>query len=95
MHLRTSKRTSGCTRAQSEYPHARRRRREPRLPGPGPLVAQALLLAVFVAQALVVAFAAPLYARLYRHTQAAAFDERDSVPITPPPGDEPATTPEP
>ena len=28
-----------------------------------------------------------LYGRLYAHTHAAAFDERDRVPITPPPGE--------
>jgi hypothetical protein len=51
----------------------------------GPLIAQALLLASFAAWALAAGLLAPLYRRLYRHTHAAAFDERGSVPITPPP----------
>ena len=55
--------------------------------GLAPLAAQAALLGVFVAWTLLVGLGAPLYARLYRHTHAAAFDERGRVPITPPPGD--------
>jgi hypothetical protein len=52
-----------------------------------PLAAQALLLAVFAAWAVLSGLASPLYGRLYRRTHAPAFDERDRVPITPPPGD--------
>jgi len=55
--------------------------------GAGPLAEQALLLAAFAVWALVVGLLSPLYARLHGHTHAAAFDERDHVPITPPPGD--------
>jgi hypothetical protein len=54
-----------------------------------PLLAQALLLGVFVAWALLSGLAAPLYARLYRSTHAPAFDERDRVRISPPPGEPP------
>lgn len=54
---------------------------------PGPLAAQGLLLTCFAGWAVVVGLLSPLYARLYRHTHAAGFDERDRVPITPPPGE--------
>lgn len=57
--------------------------------GLAPLVAQALLLVVFAAWALLSGLASPLYARLYRHTHAPAFDERARVRITPPPGEAP------
>ena len=50
----------------------------------GPLAAQALLLAAFAVWALLAGLVSPLYGRLYRHTHAAAFDERGRVPITPP-----------
>jgi len=53
--------------------------------GIGPLTAQALLLACFVAWAAVIGLVSPLYARLHRHTHAEAFDERHRVAITPPP----------
>jgi len=54
--------------------------------GLAPFAAQALLLVVFAAWALLNGLVSPLYARLYRSTHAAAFDERGRVPITPPPG---------
>ena len=54
---------------------------------PGPLAAQALLLAAFALWALVAHLFAPLYGRLYARTHAAAFDERGRVPMTPPPGE--------
>jgi hypothetical protein len=54
--------------------------------GLSPLAAQALLLAVFAAWAVLNGLASPLYGRLYRHTHAAEFDERGRVPISPPPG---------
>ena len=57
--------------------------------GLAPLAAQALLLAVFAAWAVLNGLASPLYGRLYRHTHAAAFDERARVPITPPPREAP------
>jgi hypothetical protein len=57
--------------------------------GVGPLAAQAILLAVFVAWAVLNVLAAPLSTRLHRATHAAEFDERPRVPITPPPGDAP------
>ena len=57
----------------------------------GPLASQAVLLACFVAWAVVVGLLAPLYGRLYRHTHAAAFDERHRVAITPPPQEEAAS----
>lgn len=57
--------------------------------GPGPLAAQALLLVVFVLWAVLIGLLSPLYGRLYRHTHAPGFDERDRVPITPPPGEAP------
>ncbi len=53
--------------------------------GPGPLAAQAILLAVFAACALAAGLLAPQYRRLYEYTHAAGFDQRDRVPITPPP----------
>jgi hypothetical protein len=56
---------------------------------PGPFAGQVLLLVAFVAWAVVVGLASPLYARVYRHTHAAGFDERGSVAITPPPGASP------
>ena len=52
---------------------------------PGPLAAQALLLACFAAWAVIVGLVAPLYMRLHRYTHAASFDERHRVAITPPP----------
>jgi hypothetical protein len=52
-----------------------------------PVATQALLIAAFAVWALLGGLASSLYARLYRHTHAAAFDERDRVPITPPPDD--------
>jgi hypothetical protein len=52
---------------------------------PGPLAAQALLLASFAGWAVVAGLLSPLYTRLYRHTHSAAFDERELAPITPPP----------
>lgn len=55
--------------------------------GRAPLAAQALLLVVFAGWALLNGLASPLYARLYARTHAASFDERDHVPITPPPGE--------
>jgi hypothetical protein len=55
--------------------------------GPGPLAAQALLLAVFVVWAVLLALAAPLYMRFHRRTHAPDFDERGRVAITPPPGE--------
>jgi hypothetical protein len=55
--------------------------------GPGPLAAQALLLAAFVVWAVLAGLLSPLYGRLYAHTHAADFDERGRVPITPPPGE--------
>jgi hypothetical protein len=57
--------------------------------GPGPLVGQVLLLAAFVALAAGAGLLSPLYRRLYVHTHAATFDERDRVLITPPPGEAP------
>jgi hypothetical protein len=54
-----------------------------------PLAAQALLLVVFAAWALLNGLASPLYARLYRYTHTSAFDERSRVRITPPPGEAP------
>ena len=57
--------------------------------GLSPLAAQALLLAVFAAWAVLNGLASPLYGRLYRHTHAAEFDERGRVPITSPPGQAP------
>jgi hypothetical protein len=54
--------------------------------GLSPLAAQALLLVVFVAWAFLIGLLSPQYGRLYRRTHAPAFDERDQVPITPPPG---------
>jgi hypothetical protein len=53
--------------------------------GLAPLAAQALLLVVFAGWALLNGLVSPLYARLYRSTHSAAFDERHRVPITPPP----------
>ena len=53
--------------------------------GVGPLAGQALLLVAFVAWAVAAGLLAPLYRRAYEHTHALAFDERDRVPITPPP----------
>jgi hypothetical protein len=55
--------------------------------GLAPLAAQALLLAAFSALAVAAGLLAPLYRRLHAHTHAAAYDERDRVPITPPPVD--------
>lgn len=55
--------------------------------GAAPLTAQALLLVVFAAWALLAGLASPLYARLYRCTHAPAFDQRDRVRIIPPPGE--------
>jgi hypothetical protein len=57
--------------------------------GLSPLAAQALLLAVFAAWAVLNGLASPLYGRLYRHTHSAEFDERGRVPISPPPGEAP------
>ena len=57
--------------------------------GVGPLAAQALLLVVFAAWALLSGLVSPLYGRLYRFTHASAFDERDRVRITPPPREAP------
>ena len=54
--------------------------------GPGPLAAQALLLAAFVAWAVLTGLVSPLYMRFHRRTHAPAFDERGRVAITPPPG---------
>jgi hypothetical protein len=51
----------------------------------GPLAAQALLLAAFAVLALLAGALSPLYCRLYARTHAADFDERERVPITPPP----------
>jgi hypothetical protein len=51
----------------------------------GPLSAQAVLLAAFVVWAVLAGLLSPLYGRLYAHTHAASFDERDRVSITPPP----------
>ena len=56
-------------------------------PRPGPLAAQALLLAAFVVWALLAGLLAPAYGRLYARTHAPGFDERGRVPITPPPGE--------
>ncbi len=56
---------------------------------PGPLAAQALLLAAFAALAVAAGLLSPLYRRLYARTHAAAFDERGRVPIMPPPGEAP------
>jgi len=57
--------------------------------GPGPLATQALLLVGFAAWAVLAGLLSPLYGRLYRHTHAPSFDERDRVPIAPPPGEAP------
>jgi hypothetical protein len=54
-----------------------------------PLAAQALLLAVFAAWAVLNGLASPLYGRIYRHTHTAEFDERGRVPISPPPEEAP------
>jgi len=59
--------------------------------GRAPLVAQALLLVVFAGWALLNGLASSLYARLHTRTHAAAFDERDRVPISPPPGEAPGS----
>jgi hypothetical protein len=66
-------------------------------PWPGPLAAQALLLAAFAVWALLAGLLAPSYGRLYARTHAADFDERGRVPITPPPGEAspPGETPPP
>jgi hypothetical protein len=53
-------------------------------------MAQALLLAAFAVWALLAGLLSPAYGRLYRHTHAAAFDERGRVHITPPPAEAPA-----
>jgi hypothetical protein len=61
--------------------------------GPGPLAAQALLVAVFVVWAALLALVSPLYMSFHRRTHAPAFDERGRVPITPPPGEAPPPDP--
>ena len=40
---------------------------------------------MFAGWALLNALVSPLYARFYRYTHSAAFDERHRVAITPPP----------
>jgi hypothetical protein len=62
--------------------------------GPGPLAAQAVLLAAFVVLAIAAGLVAPAYGRLYARTHTAAFDERGRVPITPPPGEAESRRPE-